>query len=180
MAPGALPFTSRMPLPGKCPTWSPADLSRGRTFGERRFDFEGMIDFQQLGAGWTTGGALALLVFQLLGPVFWWWQNSRPDRVGGAISLVKAQWFVFVVSLWVVAPLLASGHAEARMICLILAGSSELREDGDAAALYYRLADVRLQCACTWCISYSRSLCFSHRAAQTGLGCVKARLGIPR
>ena len=86
-----------------------------------------MIDFQQLGAGWTTGGALALLVFQLLGPVFWWWQNSRPDRVGGAISLVKAQWFVFVVSLWVVAPLLASGHAEARMICLILAVSMSLR-----------------------------------------------------
>ncbi len=34
-----------------------------------------------------------------------------------------------------------------RDLRLILAGSSELREDGDAAALYYRLAVVRLQCA---------------------------------
>jgi hypothetical protein len=95
--------------------------------GERRFVFEGMIDFQQLGAGWTTGGAVALLAFQLLGPAFWWWQNRRPDRVGGAISLVKAQWLVFVVSLWVVAPLLASGHAGTRLICWILAGSMLLR-----------------------------------------------------
>ena len=70
---------------------------------------------------------MALLAFQLLGPAFWWWQNRRPDRVGGAISLVKAQWLVFVVSLWVVAPLLASGHAETRLICWILAGSMLLR-----------------------------------------------------
>jgi len=86
-----------------------------------------MNEFQQLGAGWTTGGVLALLAFQLLGPLFWWWQNLKPERVGGPISLVKAQWFVFAVSLWVLAPLLASGHAKARMICLILAGSMLLR-----------------------------------------------------
>ena len=86
-----------------------------------------MIDFQQLGAGWTTGGAFALLVFQLLGPFFWWWQNRKPGRVGGPISLVKAQWFVFAVSLWVLAPLLASGHDGARVICLILAVSMSLR-----------------------------------------------------
>ena len=41
--------------------------------------------------------------------------------------MVKAQWLVFVVSLWVGAPLLASGHAEASMICWILAGSMLLR-----------------------------------------------------
>ena len=86
-----------------------------------------MTDWQQLGAGWTQGRAATLLALQLLGPTFWWWQNRRPGRVGGAISLVKAQWLVFVVSLWVVAPLLASGHAEARMICWLLAGSMLLR-----------------------------------------------------
>ena len=86
-----------------------------------------MTDWQQLGAGWTQGRAATLLALQLLGPAFWWWQNRRPDRVGGAISLVKAQWLVFVVSLWVAAPLLASGHAKVRMICWLLAGSMLLR-----------------------------------------------------
>ena len=89
--------------------------------------FEDMINWQQLGAGWTAGGAVALLAFQLLGPAFWWWQNRSPDRVGGAISALKAQWLVFVVTLWIVAPLLVIGQTEALLICWLLAGSMLLR-----------------------------------------------------
>ncbi len=86
-----------------------------------------MTDWHQLGAGWTQGAAAALLVMQLLGPAFWWWQNRSPNRTGGAISAVKAQWLIFVVSLWVVAPLLTTGHAESLLVCWLLSGSMLLR-----------------------------------------------------
>ena len=86
-----------------------------------------MTDWHQLGTGWTQGGAAALLAMQLLGPAFWWWQNRSPNRMGGAISAIKAQWLVFVVSLWVMAPLLVTGHAEGVQICWLLSGSMLLR-----------------------------------------------------
>ena len=86
-----------------------------------------MTDWHQLGAGWTQGGAAVLLMLQLLGPAFWWWQNRSPNRVGGAISAIKAQWLVFVVTLWIAAPLLVIGQTEALLICWLLAGSMLLR-----------------------------------------------------
>jgi len=86
-----------------------------------------MTEWHQLGAGWTQGAAVALMAMQLLGPAFWWWQNRTPNRMGGAISAIKAQWLVFVVSLWVVAPLLATGHAGVLHICWLLAGSMLIR-----------------------------------------------------
>jgi hypothetical protein len=129
-----------------------------------------MNEFQQLGAGWTTGEAVALLTFQLLGPLFWWWQNRKPGRVGGPISLVKAQWFVFAVSLWVVAPLLASGNTEARMICLILAVSMSLR---GVVELYLCLVTRR------WKVRYGLFHDAFHLALALGGLAWLARLGEP-
>ena len=116
-----------MPLLGKCALYFPDSHWRGSHLVSRKSVFDSMTDWHQLGAGWTQGGAAVLLMLQLLGPAFWWWQNRSPDRVGGAISALKAQWLVFVVTLWIVAPLLVIGQTEALLICWLLAGSMLLR-----------------------------------------------------
>lgn len=86
-----------------------------------------MSEWPQAGGGWGPVEASALLAAQLLGPVFRWWQNRVPDRIGGPISLVKAQWFVFATSLWVVTPMLADGPEGFRLVCWVLAASMLLR-----------------------------------------------------
>ena len=61
--------------------------------------------------GFIPWQAAALLAMQGAGLVFWWFQNGRPGRLGGGISLVKAHWLVYAIVLWLVVPsLLATRH----------------------------------------------------------------------
>jgi len=59
--------------------------------------------------GMPVWGALILLGFHFLAPVFHAWQNREPQRLGGPISRAKAGWLVHVAALWVVLPILLCG-----------------------------------------------------------------------
>jgi len=50
--------------------------------------------------------AAVLLVCQFAAPLFHFWQNQVPQRLGGPISRAKAAWLVHAASLWLALPLL--------------------------------------------------------------------------
>jgi len=50
--------------------------------------------------------AVILLLFQFAAPVFHYWQNRPPQRLGGPISRAKAAWLVHAAALWLVLPTL--------------------------------------------------------------------------
>ena len=77
-----------------------------------------------IATGFHRWQAILLLALQVLGFLIWRFQNSRPGRLGGAISLVKAYWLTYAIILWLVVPaLLAPEHS----IMAALAGSVALR-----------------------------------------------------
>jgi hypothetical protein len=50
--------------------------------------------------------AVVLLAFQFAAPVFHFWQNRPPQRLGGPISRAKAAWLVHAAGLWLLLPVL--------------------------------------------------------------------------
>ena len=64
-----------------------------------------------IGAGFARWQVLVLLALQGLGSAIWAFQNARPNRLGGRISFIKAQWLAYAIVLWLVVPcLLATRH----------------------------------------------------------------------
>lgn len=50
--------------------------------------------------------AVALLLCQFAAPLFHFWQNRPPQRLGGPISRAKAAWLVHAATLWLALPVL--------------------------------------------------------------------------
>lgn len=50
--------------------------------------------------------AVVLLLCQFAAPLFHFWQNRPPQRLGGPISRAKAAWLVHVAILWLALPVL--------------------------------------------------------------------------
>ena len=66
---------------------------------------------REIGSGLATWQLIVLLAAQGLGSAIWWFQNSRPDRLGGRISFIKAHWLAYAIVLWLLVPvLLATRH----------------------------------------------------------------------
>ncbi len=51
----------------------------------------------------SEGQAWVLFGLQFMGVAVWRWQ-SRPGALGGPISIIKAFWLVYAISLWIVVP----------------------------------------------------------------------------
>lgn len=52
------------------------------------------------------GAAVALLLCQFAAPLFHFWQNRPPQRLGGPISRAKAGWLAHAATLWLALPVL--------------------------------------------------------------------------
>ena len=63
-------------------------------------------------SGFSTAQSVVLLSLQSLGMLFWKYQNASSHRIGGPISLVKAHWLIFTISLWILTPVMLSFHSE--------------------------------------------------------------------
>ena len=50
--------------------------------------------------------AVALLLCQFAAPLFHFWQNRPPQRLGGPISRAKAGWLAHAATLWLALPVL--------------------------------------------------------------------------
>lgn len=60
---------------------------------------------ESLATLFTKPQAVGLLALQLLAPMVWAWQR-RPGALGGAISIIKALWLIYAVTLWFAVPIL--------------------------------------------------------------------------
>lgn len=57
--------------------------------------------------------AVGLLLCQFVAPLFHFWQNLPPQRLGGPISRAKAGWLIHVAILWLVLPSLLAWQSPA-------------------------------------------------------------------
>lgn len=72
--------------------------------------------------------AVALLLCQFAAPLFHFWQNQPPQRLGGPISRAKAGWLAHVATLWLVLPALLAMQNPAYLWLAISMGLRTLIE----------------------------------------------------